>query len=38
MSGDFCHFDRAPLLDISGYVTWPSHALQFAEHRFAEHG
>ena len=21
------HFDQAPLLDVSGYVTWPSHAL-----------
>ena len=24
---DFSHFDQAPLLDISSYVTWPSHVL-----------
>ena len=35
----FSHFDQLPLclLDISGYVTWPSHVLQFAEGQFAEH-
>ena len=25
--GGFSHFDQAPLLDISGYITWPSHVL-----------
>ena len=25
--GRFSHFDRTSLLDISGYVTWPSHVL-----------
>ena len=27
MLGCFSHFDQASLLDISGYVTWPSHVL-----------
>ena len=31
MLGGFNHFEQAPLLDISGYVNWPSHVLQFAE-------
>ena len=37
MLGNLNHFDQAFLLDILGYVTWPSHVLQFAEHQFAEH-
>ena len=36
MLGGFNHFEQTPLLDISGYVNWPSHVLQFAENRFAE--
>ena len=35
--GGFSDFDQASLLDISGYFTWPSHVLQFAEHQFTEH-
>ena len=31
MLGSFNHFEQTPLLDIAGYVNWPSHVLQFAE-------
>ena len=31
MLGGFNHFEQTPLLDIAGYVNWPSHVLQFAE-------
>ena len=27
MLGGFSHFDQTPLLDISGYITWPYHVL-----------
>ena len=27
MLDDFSYFGQAPLLDISGYVFWPSHIL-----------
>ena len=37
MLGGFSHFDQAPLSDISGNVTRPSHVLYFGEHQFVEH-
>ena len=36
MLGGFNHFEQRSLLDISGYVNWPSHVLQFTEDQFAE--
>ena len=36
MLGDFSNFDQASLLDISSYINWPSHFLQFVEQQFAE--
>ena len=27
MLGGFSHFEKVPLLDISGYITWPFHVL-----------
>ena len=36
MLGGFSHFDQAPVLDVSGYLTCPSHVLWFAEHQLAE--
>ena len=38
MLGGFSHFDQAPLSDIPGYVTWPSHVVKFAEQKFEERG
>ena len=32
MLGGFSQFDKAPLLDISGYANWLSYVLLFAEH------
>ena len=33
----FGHFDQAPLVVISGCVSWLSQVLQFAEQQIVEH-